>query len=405
MRNQSENLLAILKSAVHHEALSLNEPVEYDCLMELAREQSVLPIVGEMLCRDPEFIQEKVYEQTVRQVVASVAAQSSRTAAFLQLYRAFADAGVYPVVMKGVVCRELYGRLKDHRPSGDEDILIRPAEFKTVRAVLKSQGYEPERKEMTDRQLEEVQEITFDGGAAGLHIEVHTNPIGQESGIRRDMNEMFQSVFENQQRIEVDGTEIMTMGHTDHFLFLVLHAFKHMISNSFGIRQALDILLYYEKYGDEICWDYVYDNLRKVCAERFFCDLLYIGRQHLGFDLPAKYRPNCPEELLTDLMENGIFGSKRQAYQTAASITTAAIDRGKKRNQIMVLLQTCFPPMEFMISRNPELADYPWLLPVCWIRRWGRFFRYSRDNGGGLVSDSIEASRQRIRLLKKYKIL
>ena len=40
---------------------------------------------------------------------------------------------------------------------------------------------------MTDRQLEEVQEITFDGGAVGLHIEVHTNPIGQESGIRRDM--------------------------------------------------------------------------------------------------------------------------------------------------------------------------------------------------------------------------
>ena len=405
MREQSENLLSILKSAVHHEALSLNESAEYDCLMELAQEQSVLPIVGEMLCRDPEFIQEPVYGRTIRQIVASVAAQASRTAAFLELYKAFADAGVYPLVMKGVVCRELYGNLKDHRPSGDEDILIRPVEFETVRKVLKGQGYEPERKEMTERQLEEVQEITFEGGAAGLHIEVHTNPIGQESGIRRDMNQMFRSVFENQRRIEVDGTEIMTMGHTDHFLFLVLHAFKHMISNSFGIRQVLDILLYDEKYGDEIRWDYIYDNLRKVHAEHFFCDLLYIGRQHLGFDLPAKYGPNCPEELLADLMDNGIFGSKEQAYQTAASITTAAIDRGKKRNRFMVLLQTCFPPMEFMVSRNPELADRPWLLPVCWIRRWGRFFRYSRDNGGGLVSDSIAVSRQRIRLLKKYKIL
>lgn len=405
MREESENLLAILKSAVRHTSFSLKDSVDCGRLLELAQEQNILPVVGEILCRDPEFRKDPLYGPTARQTVGIVACQIKRTADFLELYRAFDRAGVHPLVMKGIVCRELYGEFRDHRPSGDEDILIRPAEFKTVRAVLKSQGYEPERKEMTDRQLEEVQEITFDGGAAGLHIEVHTNPIGQESGIRRDMNEMFQSVFENQQRIEVDGTEIMTMGHTDHFLFLVLHAFKHMISNSFGIRQALDILLYYEKYGDEICWDYVYDNLRKVCAERFFCDLLYIGRQHLGFDLPAKYRPNCPEELLTDLMENGIFGSKRQAYQTAASITTAAIDRGKKRNQIMVLLQTCFPPMGFMISRNPELADYPWLLPVCWIRRWGRFFRYSRDNGGGLVSDSIEASRQRIRLLKKYKIL
>ena len=274
-----------------------------------------------------------------------------------------------------------------------------------MREVLVRQGYEPERQETSERQLEEVQEITFDNPANGLCIEVHTNPIGQESVIRREMNESFRAVFENARKMSVDGTEIWTMGHTEHFLFLVLHALKHMITSSFGVRQMMDILLYDEAFGDEIRWEWVFEALENVHAERFFCDLIYIGRKYLGSDLTARYGPNCPEDLLEEMMDNGIFGSREQAYQTAASITSAAVDRRGRQSRFLTLLRSGFPSLEFMTARNPELADHPWLLPVCWLKRWGRFFQYNRENGGSLIGESIAVSEQRSRLLKKYKLL
>lgn len=379
--------------------------VDYEALLALAKEQNLQPIVGEMLSRDPDFMKSPLYGKTVNQTIGAVASQAARTAAFLELYRAFDAAGVHPLVMKGLVCRRLYGELEDHRPSSDEDILIRPEDFGTVREVMRSMGYEPEREDTTEKQLEELHEVTFDNPGAGLHIEVHTNPIGQDSEIRRKMNDIFRSAFEEPRRTEVEGTQIWTLNHTEHFLLLVLHAFKHMIVNSFGIRQALDILLYDERFSGDIRWDYVYGRLKSVRAERFFCDVIAIGNQYLGFHLEARYGPNCPEDLLEDLMDNGIFGNMDRASITAASITSVALDVGKKPGRIRTILRSGFPSREFMAVRNPELADRPWLLPVCWLKRWIRFVGYNRKNGGGLAAQSLELSGQRVRLLKKYKLL
>lgn len=405
MRAQGENLLSILNSAVHGKSLSLQEPVDYEALFKLAREQNVQAIVGEVLCQDPEFMKVPLYPQAIKETMELVMGQSSRTSVFLELYRALDAAGVRPLVMKGIVCRELYGELRDHRPSGDEDILIRPEEFRTVQQVMADCGYEMEWQEASDRQLEQIQEVTFENFDSGLHVEVHTNPIGHESGIRRKMNGLFASAFEGPRKLEIDGTVLWTMNHTDHFLFLVLHAFKHMLTSSFGIRQVLDILLYEEAYGDSIRWDYVEKSLKQVHAWLFFSDLIQIGNQYLGFDLPRAAGPVCPEDLMEDLLSNGIFGSTEQRFRTAASITSAALDAGSGRNRLVTILHSGFPSLEFMVGRNPELADKPWLLPLCWIKRWGRYIRYNRKNGGHLAAQSIAVSQQRIRLLKKYRIL
>lgn len=58
-----------------------------------------------------------------------------------------------------------------------------------------------------------------------------------------------------------------------------------------------------------------------------------------------------------------------------------------------------------MINQNPEIIEKPWLLPVCWIRRWGRFLLHNKENGGGLAGESIRISQRRIDLLKKYGVI
>ncbi|WP_416259162.1 nucleotidyltransferase family protein [Holdemania filiformis] len=70
--------------------------------------------------------------------------QARRTEAFLSLYRELLKVDTYyPIMMKGLICRQLYGEYCDHRPSGDEDILIRKAEYKQVQQIPQEIGYRP----------------------------------------------------------------------------------------------------------------------------------------------------------------------------------------------------------------------------------------------------------------------
>ncbi len=50
---------------------------------------------------------------------------------FWDIYETLTGAGVQPLVLKGVVCRFLYSK-PYARPSGDEDLLVRKEDLKSV---------------------------------------------------------------------------------------------------------------------------------------------------------------------------------------------------------------------------------------------------------------------------------
>lgn len=222
------------------------------------------------------------------------------------------------------------------------------------------------------------------------------------------MNDYFHDVFESSIDTECHGLKIKAMSHTEHFLFLVLHAFRHFMSGGFGIRQLIDILLYKEKYCNEINRNHINQALQDVGADKFYSDLVHIGNKYLGFNIQAPLKENCPEELLQDMLSNGTFGNETQVQRTAVRMTSAAIfgaGGGKKHNKIMTYVYTVFPKKSQMVNEYTELSDKPWLLPICWVKRWNNFLRHNREKGGTLAKESIEVSRKRIELLKKYDLL
>lgn len=405
MKDRQKNFLAIIKSAIHNQPLKLMEPVDYSGILSLSREQNLQALVCEKLCESKQFRLSSDYGKAIGETVGSVTGQTVRTNVFLDLYREFAKAGLQPIVMKGIICRELYGKYRDHRPSGDEDLLIPREEFPALKEVMKADGFHMEMDEITDQELEALQEVTFDHPESGLHIEVHTNPIGKESGLRRHMNDYFKAVFTRKTAVEIEGTTIWTMNPTDHFLFLVLHSFKHLMSGGLGIRQALDICLFYEKYRQEIDRKYIWECLEQTDAAGFFADVLQIGRQHLGFAFEKEGEENCPEALLEDMLDNGIFGNTTQAERTAASMTTAAVDNRENYSKARAVYRAIFPRRQFMVAQNPELVEKPWLLPVCWVKRWRRFLLHNKENNGGLAGESVRISQRRIDILKRYGVI
>ena len=409
MNGHTIDFCEIIKSVIHPDTeCGLNNNIDWSHMVRLAKEHNLFPIFLEGAVNYQSYIARSEYEREMKQALGIVAGQVKHTNAFLRLYVSFLEVGIHPIVMKGLVCRELYGRLNDHRPSGDEDILIHPSEYQKAQEVLVNNGYVQEIESATDAQLEYLQEISFFHPKYKLHIELHLNPMGRMSDSRSRMTDCFRNVFENYRDIEINGVLIRTMSHQEHLLFLILHAFKHFTGGGFGIRQILDILLYQEKYGKEIDIEELRNVLQEFRADVFWSDLIHIGNMYFGFDLTTWQETFSSQELLEDVICSGVFGDKTQAGEIAARTTMRANAnylKNEKSNSLIMLWKSIFPSKDYMLPYSPYLKAKPWLLPIAWIRRWGRFIKGNKQHKGNLIVDTMKISQRRMKLLKKYDLV
>lgn len=403
------NFCELIKNIIHlNGGCDFQGEPDWSHLVQLAKEHNLLALFVEGASKHYSFISRPEYEKEMNESIAIVSAQVRRTSAFLKLYEAFVEADLHPIVMKGLICRELYGSLGDHRPSGDEDILIRPCEYELAKRILTENGYISEIEKETETQIERLQEVSFIHPKERLHIELHLNPMGRETEDRARMSDYFANVFEDYREVDIQGVPVRTMNHQDHLTFLVLHAFKHFTLGGFGIRQMLDILLYQKQFGYEIDFEQLDKTLCDFKAAEFWNDMIHIGNQYLGFELPSIREPNCPDELLEDMVQCGAFGNKSQAEITAGRATmraSANYMNNKSSNICVVVWRSIFPSKVYMLDQAPYLLKKPWLLPIAWFRRWCRFVNRSKGANANLTVESMKISQRRMKVLKKYDLV
>lgn len=399
----------IIKEIVHpSREKCIDKEIDWDYLVQLSKEHNLLALFMEGASKYYSYISRNEYEREMKESLGVVAGQVRRTTAFLQLYEAFNEAGIYPIVMKGLICRELYGKMADHRPSGDEDILIRISEYEEAKRILIENSYVSELSAEAEKQIERLQEVSFIHPKNRLHIELHLNPMGRENDSRASMSDYFVNVFDEYREVEIQDILVRTMNHQEHMLFLILHAFKHFTFGGFGVRQMLDILLYQEQYGKEIDFEKLHQILSDFKADTFWSDLIHIGNLYFGFDLNVIQEQNCPEELLDDMIRCGAFGNKTQAEVLAGRATMRASSnylKDKSSNVLVVIWRSIFPSRVYMLDQAPYLQEKPWLLPIAWIKRWFCFIKKERKDEENLAFKSIQISQRRMKLLKKYDLV
>lgn len=110
-------------------------------------------------------------------------------------------------------------------------------------------------------------------------LELHVNPFGLETGIRRQMNNLFADPFRRAVSLDIEGHTIYTLCPTEHYLFLFCHLYKHFIGGGVGIRHVMDLLLFRQTWEEEIDFQEVLSGIRKVNGEPFYQALLEIGRR------------------------------------------------------------------------------------------------------------------------------
>ncbi|MCC8173960.1 MAG: nucleotidyltransferase family protein [Odoribacter sp.] len=101
------------------------QPNEWLALFQLAEKQHVLPLIYEAVynCPAAQKADQALFSPFKQRTVQTVMLQAMKTSEFLSLYQSMRSEGVVPIVVNGIICRNLYPN-PDYRISGDEDILI-----------------------------------------------------------------------------------------------------------------------------------------------------------------------------------------------------------------------------------------------------------------------------------------
>lgn len=367
-------------------------------ILKLSQRHNILPLCYENISKSDNFDAKK-YPKLHAKIYSIVFAQTKRTANFKVIYAKITDAGIKPLVLKGIICRNLYGDLCDHRPSGDEDILVKKEEYFRLAEILEANGYIPE-EVVTEKTLSGKQEVTF-RHANGLNIEVHLNIIGTENKLRRRMNKYFDNVFENAVCIEIDGQSFYTLDYTDHYIYLFYHMFKHFAMTGVGVRQLLDMFKFGERYGDKIDWSRVNDAIEDIGAGKLYGDVLEIGRVYLSYEIENIFGVSFPDKLLDDIFNSGAYGNETSEQIGSKVKVLSAVETGGKFSK----LRSIFPTVEAMREHYTILYDYPFLLPFMWCVRIVRYVFRSKTGQTYDVLKSEKIADKKIQLLRDYKII
>lgn len=324
---------------------------DWESLWALAREQRVLPMVLQGVYTAPAFLNQPSAMRAAlqRESRTRVAYGAMRASSLAMLWQQLRQAQFTPVIMKGAACRSVYA-VSGVRQSSDEDILVPAEQFWDCVAFLKEQGFT----------CGEAAEDAFEVGlrrSDGLYIELHRTPFAPDDPVLSGCNAWFDGLWDRCMTIDADGAELQVMGPDDHMLLLILHAFKHLLFSGFGLRQVCDIVLWAERYGQQIHWQRIVERCRAVRALGFAAAVFQIGAQHLALDVEKAALPpqllggeDLAEVLLEDLLSGGVFGTATRSRHHSAAITHNAVS-ADRTGEKPSLRQNLFPPRQTLEGR------------------------------------------------------
>lgn len=387
----NSELVTLLKDA-RLNRVSESIKLDYQKLFDLANQHQISALIYNQIYNFDDFpveLKEIWKSQTFKINVI----QTRKTMKMLQVYEQFLNQNLKVLIVKGLICRSLYPQ-PDNRQSNDEDLYVQKEEFEKTKDILLKNNFAVV--------LESNDVATFIDPVSGLSIELHTALFSLESKAYGNYQKYFDHAFDECIVHQIDGVNVYSLEYSQHLLFLILHFVKHFFHGGVGIRQVADIVMYSEAYGDRIDWDSLYAVLKDLNIYILITSLFALAHDHLEFDYTKIKVPDDIDnidyqDLFDDIMDAGIFGQSSSERIHSATITLNTIGNGKTS-----VIKSIFPSLKEMQSKYKYLNKYPILLPAAYL---SRILNYKKNNSSKNSQKTIEVGRQRVELLKKYKVI
>ena len=408
MEKTNLEFLSLLKSSLKNEKYD-GEKIDFEDLVyiyKMSEIHHVVPMIYNVAYNEDFFKEcdanfQAMFKSSAFRYIFS---QIQRTNHFLEVYKKLSEKNIKILVFKGIIFRNMYNN-PDDRISSDEDILIKKEDYEKVKEFFLSEGFEF---------IDKGEECAYFSKSTGLCIEVSTSLFSHESKAYGHLNKLFEDVFEKSIKINIDKIDILTLSHEQHLIYIVFHNMKHFLTGGFGIRQVADFSKYIETYGEYINWEKFWSDLKDLNYDTFALNLIEISLKYLGFNNDKitypdnitsfdelknsqKYYINS-ESLINDILDAGVFGASTMDRKHTALMTLDAVEDKKKSNR----LKAVFPNVNYLKDNYTYLQKCPILLPVAWGQR---ILSYLKKNKTSSYINTMELGKQRIELLKEYKII
>lgn len=359
----------------------------FEELFTLATEHQVVALIYSQIYNFPNFPLE-LKNNWKRESLKINMFQTMKTNRFLKLYQQLLDEGLKVIVVKGLICRNLYPQ-PELRDSNDEDMYVRKEDYQKTYDIFVKNGLQVV--------SEETDVTTFIDMSCGLSIELHTELFSKESKAYGNYQDIFVDAFEDATIHNIQGVNVYSLSYDKHLLFLILHFVKHFLHGGVGIRQVLDIIMYSEAFDSKIHWEVLIQELQTLHVDTLIANLytiaqVYFQYHNLHFETTNEY-----QDLLSDILDSGIFGQSTEERLHSSTITLNAVENGKVN-----VFKSIFPSLKEMKGKYSYLNKYPILLPCAYINR---IYKYILRNDQKQSKKTIEIGNQRVELLKKYKMI
>ena len=361
MTNNFKNMLYLFSANARGTKVQIEGELNIEEIRRLAIEQGIWTLVYPELSKISDASK---YQMEFFALVSKGIAQKEFT---LGVIKKLEEQGIPCCLLKGASVSGLYND-PECRVSGDTDILIDPKDEEKLKVALLEMGYGVEERAENDHHLKAFHK---NGGLLEAHIMLYSKI--SEKFLFNGLS-MYSEPWAT---MNINGYDYHILGINDGLVYLTAHYIKHLVNEGGGVRQMMDLLLYMERYKDEVDFNRYENILKELSYDKLLDVIKTVGTKYFGFDYEIKDE-DLAEKVLADSEEGGIFGfstDKRKNFYDSYCEKRTTMSKYQHKvymslNSESSVFDKIFPSQKVLVNvYGIGYAKHKWLLPVAWVHR------------------------------------
>lgn len=296
---------------------------EWGKVVQLAKTQSVLGIVGDVMLSDGTIaskLSPELKSKVKTFIMANMMTHGKLNGVLVKVVGELNAAGIPSVLLKGQGLAQYYPK-PELRQCGDIDLYVGLDNYDASYDVLK-----PMATEIDDRKALEVGKH-YHASFYNVSVEVHRYTTTYST---RKLDDIYQEISceglsDCLVPMQFNGIPVNTPADDYNAFYVFSHLFHHFVTSGLGFRQLCDWMLLLRNRFEFIDMQRLQSTLEKLDMmepwQRFGCVLVaYLGMPVEDFPFYDASKQKTAEKILRRILTEGNFGKERNVFKKRGKI-------------------------------------------------------------------------------------
>ena len=270
--------------------------VDWECLFQLARRHSIVPLVYVQLDLAPPEVLAKFKQHYIE----NAARNTILTAELCRLINLFRDQGIEAIPYKGpVLALFAYGDVALRR-FVDLDVIVKKSDVLKAREILLKEGYTPSKSLSLAQQellLRTQHNLQFSRDNHRFIVELHWDVAPHLFASSVNTDQLWQDLI----TLDLNGSQVKAFSAEDLLFSLCVHGSRHLWERLGWICDVAELLARHT-------FDWTKLLERAADNERMFLLGLYLAERLLDAPLPDEIKQRCASDPRLDSLADNIVG-------------------------------------------------------------------------------------------------